>query len=386
MKTHCIWRVCAYGILLMSTTGLLMAVQAVSPFSHFQEFPDVDNGVIVWAEWVQNNDWDIYGVDLFNPAAGLIEIAVDPEINQRYPAIWFDRVVYQDDTFIDDWDVRVADISDPNIVAPNYLITDFTEDQINPVIHGNTVVWQDYIVFDGGEDWDIYAADITDPNNPWIFVVDGYSNDQQMPAVYRNRIVYQEHSNSNSDIWSVDVWLKDIPQYETVIDNELPQTYPAVWEDIVVYEHEISATDVDIYARDMSQPNSEPFIIADSPGLQLDPDISGHIIVWQDDRNTDWDIYGYNLITKKEFRITTDGNHQTQPAISGSLVVWKDARDDPANIYYTWLDETDAADCPNPLVGDINGDCRVNLNDYALLAQEWLTCALDPISACANEF
>jgi len=56
----------------------------------------------------------------------------------------------------------------------------------------------------------------------------------------------------------------------------------------------------------------------------------------------------------------------------------------PVNIYYTWLEGDVIADCPNTLTGDVDGDCRVNLNDYALLAQEWLTCALDPISACTN--
>ena len=383
MKAHCKWRVCAYGILWMITAGSLTAAQPAYSSNDLQEYPDVDNGVIIWAEYVQNSDWDIYGVDLFNPVVDLIFIATDINTDQYMPAIWYDRVVYQDDS-LGDWDVKVADISDANIVSPNYLITDFSEDQINPVIHGNTAVWQDDVIFGVGEDWDIYAADITDPNNAWVFVVDEFTSNQQTPTVHRNRIVYQEGSNPNTDIWSADVWLKDIPQYESVIEATLDQTAPAVWGDIVVYEHEISATDVDIYARDMSQPGSEPFLITNATGLQLDPDIFGHIIVWQDDRNTDWDIYGYNLITKKEFQITTNGSDQTQPAVSGSLVVWKDARDDPANIYYTWLDATDAADCPNPLIGDANGDCRVDLTDYAAMAQNWLACALDPIIACMN--
>ena len=384
METHCTQRVCAYGVLLMIAVGSLSAAQRVYSSGGLQEYPDVDNGVIVWTEWVQNSNWDIYGVDLFNTAIDLINIAIDENTNQDMPAIWYDRVVYQDDSF-GDWDVKVADISDANILAPNYLITDYSEDQINPVIHGNTVVWQDYVVYDGGEDWDIYAADITDPNNAWVFVVDEYINNQQAPAVYRNRVVYLDDPNVNTDIWSADMWLKDIPQYETVIANDTHnQTAPAVWGDIVVYEHEISGTDVDIYARDMSQPDSEPFLISGGISLQLDPDISGHIIVWQDNRNTNWDIYGYNLITKKEFQITTDGNDQTQPAISGPLVVWKDARDNPANIYYTWLDTADAADCPSPLIGDANGDCRVNLVDFALMADQWLSCALDPITACTN--
>ena len=96
------------------------------------------------------------------------------------------------------------------------------------------------------------------------------------------------------------------------------------------------------------------------------------------------DIYGYNLITRKEFQITADSAHQTNPAISGTLAVWEDSRVTPANIYHTWLEDDVAADCPNRLAGDVDGDCRINLVDFVRMAEEWLTCALNPISACVN--
>lgn len=42
--------------------------------------------------------------------------------------------------------------------------------------------------------------------------------------------------------------------------------------------------------------------------------------------------------------------------------------------------------CPDPCrnrhPGDVNGDCRFNLIDFALLVPHWLTCGLEPASLC----
>ncbi|MGD2250398.1 MAG: hypothetical protein PVF58_18535, partial [Candidatus Methanofastidiosia archaeon] len=62
------------------------------------------------------------------------------------------------------------------------------------------------------------------------------------------------------------------------------------------------------------------------------------IVVWQDDRNGNTDIYGYNLKTQEEFQITTDESEQSSPAIYGNFVVWQDKRNGNSDIYGTQLD------------------------------------------------
>lgn len=44
--------------------------------------------------------------------------------------------------------------------------------------------------------------------------------------------------------------------------------------------------------------------------------------------------------------------------------------------------EVQRAYCENPPVGDLTGDCRVDINDFALMAQSWLQCNLVPQSSC----
>ncbi|MHC4742429.1 MAG: hypothetical protein ACYS8Z_10985, partial [Planctomycetota bacterium] len=96
----------------------------------------------------------------------------------------------------------------------------------------------------------------------------------------------------------------------------------------------------------------------------------------------DWDIFAYNLTTHREFRITDDPHHQTNPAISGNLVVWQDNRDGPQNIYAVRLKGPVLARCRQKMPGDINEDCRIDFDDFSLLAAGWLQCNFDRPQLC----
>jgi beta propeller repeat protein len=66
--------------------------------------------------------------------------------------------------------------------------------------------------------------------------------------------------------------------------------------------------------------------ITTNESWQLNPDIYGDRIIWEDNRNGNCDLYLYDLSTSREIRITTNDSDQFSPAIYGDRIVWKDYR------------------------------------------------------------
>jgi hypothetical protein len=49
------------------------------------------------------------------------------------------------------------------------------------------------------------------------------------------------------------------------------------------------------------------------------------------------------------------------------------------NVQFTILPE---ATCKEPIIGDLNGDCKVDLKDLDMLSDVWLKCNLEPQETC----
>ena len=161
------------------------------------------------------------------------------------------------------------------------------------------------------------------------------------------------------------------------------QEAPDIWGDIIVWQQFVAEYgDYDIYIVDINNPD-EPsiFVIGDSND-QTSPAVYENMVVWQDYRNNNWDIFGYNLTTQKEFQITDDSADQTNPAINGNMVVWQDNRNGNSEIYAVVLNGPVVARCASRTVGDVNGDCKIDFADFAIMASRWLECYLEPAEAC----
>jgi beta propeller repeat protein len=61
-----------------------------------------------------------------------------------------------------------------------------------------------------------------------------------------------------------------------------------------------------------------------------DFDIRDGFVVWRDSRNGRFDIYGYDLSTRTEFPICTNGFSNMNPSIGGGIVVWQSSNETPA--------------------------------------------------------
>jgi TolB protein len=119
-----------------------------------------------------------------------------------------------------------------------------------------------------------------------------------------------------------------------VTSNMAAQVNPDVYGDRIVWQDERNGNwDIYMYAPRVNlwQPEIQ---ITTSQGNDIHPKIFKDIIVYQSDRNGNWDIYIYNITSKVEIQITTDTAMQSNPAIYGNTIVWQDARNAVLDIYY----------------------------------------------------
>ena len=122
--------------------------------------PSVSNGRVLYQQRLNQpgSDWDIYEAvaDTFGVPA------VEAPGDQVNPSLDGELVVYQDNRnghadgsggWVDDWDIYIMDLE----TGREQLLAAAPGDQVNPVIRGNVVAWED----NRNGDWDIYAAEIT---------------------------------------------------------------------------------------------------------------------------------------------------------------------------------------------------------------------------------
>jgi len=361
----------------------------VFPSADEQQSPDIDGNTVVWQQLITyqgNADWDIYGADISDPASPQVFAIANYPNDEQNPAIQGDFVAWEDN-YYGDWDIYFRDISQSG--RREVLLTNLPYDQTNPAVYGNMIVWQDNTY----GDWDIAGANVIDPNS--LFYIASFPDyDQTNCTIYRDMLVWQDNDIGLSNPkgkWNIvgaDILRLDKPKwYELVLSAE-DKVNVAIAGDYIVWQ-ELAGTDWDLWAADITNPDEPQLLpIAVGSGTSMNPDIDGNIIVWQDDLNGDWDVYGYNLTTREEFIISDNQpgqqvfSDQTNPRISGRTVVWQDNLGGAWGVYAVVLDGPEAARRQARLPGDADGNGVVNMADLALVAQSWLTCNLDPVTAC----
>ncbi|MBI4201390.1 MAG: trypsin-like peptidase domain-containing protein [Chloroflexi bacterium] len=133
------------------------------------------------------------------------------------------------------------------------------------------------------------------------------------------------------------------------------QQYPDISGNVVVWQ-DVRYGQNDIFGYDLETRREFAISLAGG-GVAGGPRISNNIVVWSDTRNGNPDIYGYDLQAKIEFPISTKPSGQGSPDASGSTVVWADNRNGNWDIYGYDLDTqtefqitTDTADQLNPRI------------------------------------
>jgi beta propeller repeat protein len=191
--------------------------------------------------------------------------------------------------------------------------------QERPKTDGKFVVWEDRQP-DGS--WDIWGKEI-EGVEPAFAITQTQDYDEQKPAVYWPWVVYQSRPRYDPDApWQLMVHNLDTGVTEALDPSTEDQLDPAIYRGKIVWQDFRDPGYGEIYLKDLRSGSVRK--VTDDPYSQYHPAIYENWIVWSDKRNTQSDLYGYNLFMETEVQLTDTAENETRPFVNGSWVVYEE--------------------------------------------------------------
>ncbi|WP_010662674.1 choice-of-anchor U domain-containing protein [Marinilabilia salmonicolor] len=308
---------------LQELRGQYVEFVQITDDANIQTLPAIDGNYIVWEDYRNGPNGDIY---LYNRSDGTeIALTSDIAVSSTNPAISGNRVVWSEKG-----EIYIYDINTPQIDPHPLLVWAGTEKSL--AIHGDVLVGS-HTAWTEPRTWNVFMYDFT--TGQLTLLTDDDNGDQENPDVYGDYVVWQDQRSGD---W--DIYMYHIPTgTETQLtDDPADQTEPAVYGKRVVWQDTRNG-DYDIYMHHMTFGLGTVFENFDwalwnlgqyNSDDQMHPDIYGDHVVWQDDRNGDWDLYLFTFINDIAGNFTRmfDVEHdQTYPGIYDKFVAFKDSRD-----------------------------------------------------------
>lgn len=219
--------------------------------------------------------------------------------------------------------------------------------QVSPSISGDWVVWSDARDDKDGDptdaDYDIYAYNMKTGEERAVCTSPG---GQTAPRVSGDWVVWEDvHGDATNDIYAYNLSSRE---ERAVCTARGRQTQPEIDGDWVVWADAsddlngdgiADEDEFDIHAYNLR--SAEEKTVCSASAGQMDPDISGDLVVWSDGRGAgdnyadglsdESDIYAYELKSGEERPISTGSANQLAPSVSGGWIAWVDSRNQAMN-------------------------------------------------------
>jgi len=331
-------------VLLLSYAGMCNVPNfEVDAFTSGERyFPDLYDNTVVW--WEGGNGGQFVWYDWLAEEEGVFPAASSQPLHSRI----YKRFVVWSDEFSADPNIYLADLvpGDTNDVVSLWI--DYPEDgdditNGSVIVHGGTlslaseitnVAWRLYTgdgefldngVADGTEEWS-FALELVPLDAGYDIYVSttdelGYFNEEEISIFY----------DTTNELYTVAEVAAVSSQSVTVIcDAPGAQINPDIYGQYVVWEdHRNTNSCIYLYDR-LSEITT---LLTNVPSNQIQPAIYGNTIVWVDYRNGNADIYAYDIASSTVFPLCTNDFDQLKPDVFGNIVVWEDYRNGNANVF-----------------------------------------------------
>ncbi len=193
---------------------------------------------------------------------------------------------------------------------------------------GDWAVWQE----NSGGIWNIRASNLATGAPPVLVTNDPAAN-QENPATDGRYVVWQVRRPGDSDI----LWY-DLVTHESgavTATTKASEVNPAVSWPWVVYQTQPADNPAAPWQIEAwNHENGLKFIVYPGQGNQFRPRVQAGRVVWEDHRDVGpGEVYFTDLETRSRRRITNNTFGQNNPVIFGDLIAWQDNRNSQVDIY-----------------------------------------------------
>jgi beta propeller repeat protein len=298
-------------VLLLPSCGGKNVVTVVGLSDSDQQVPAINGTLVAWEDY-RNADADgadVYARDMTSPPGNETLIA-GGNGDQSQPAVSDQFIVW-----VDNGAIRAKARAGGGVIN----VATGNGDKFDPAVCGNFVVWTD--MRNGNPD--IYGRDLAGGQE---LPITSTPAAEAYPDCDGNRVVYMSIGATTG----ADISMFDRTTGATTVVSAQPwnEWMPAISGDRMVWQGwpgqgQPNAT-IQIFGVDLS--TGAPIDVTHGSGNQRSPDISATIVVWQDDRGKNPELWYLDLASGAEGPVVDTGGTappEVTPQVSGRSVVWQ---------------------------------------------------------------
>lgn len=284
--------------------------------------PHARRQLVVWQDQSDGN-WEIYAQDLRTNGAPILKLT-ETSLSQENPRTDGRYVVWQARQTNGNWDVFLKDTQS---AAPAQNISSSSgRDDINPSVDWPWVVYQSKSTAQPGAPWQLVAYNAIAAQT---MLVSPSLQDELDPEVRAGRVVWQDFR----DVGYGEIYFRNLEtgEYRRITTNHFGQYHPVLGDHWIVWQDNRNSQ-VDLYGFDLRR-NVEVRLTS-TPEDESLPFLDGEWVMCQESSlgSLSGNLRLVHLPTQRLVPVTRTTTFKTRPALAGSLALWQETENNLSSI------------------------------------------------------